>query len=74
MPTSSLEELRGRISAGAYTVDSGVVAGEILAKFALVRRVTSLMMSDGESAAAPPARRSRSAQERQSQPRRERLS
>ena len=60
MATSSLDELRGRISAGEYAIESGEIAGEILTKFALVRRVTRLLMSeDGQAEAGRqgPARR-----------------
>ena len=62
MPTSSLDELRGQISAGQYAIDSGEVAGEILTKFALVRRVTRQLMQEDDAPASrgPGGRRQRS--------------
>jgi hypothetical protein len=50
---SSMEELKGRIAAGDYAIDSGELAGEILTKFALVRRVTRRLMSEGEPHPSP---------------------
>jgi hypothetical protein len=81
MPKSSLEELRGQISAGEYAIDSGALAGDILSKFALIRRVGRLLMSeeaagDAETGAdrqAPDRRQGRSASPSPLQPR-ERLS
>jgi hypothetical protein len=52
MAPDSLTELKGRISAGEYAVDSSEVAGEIITKFALVRRVTRQLMREESQAAA----------------------
>jgi hypothetical protein len=54
-----LDELRGQISAGEYAIESREVADEILTKFALVRRVTRLLMTEDEGEAGPrsPSRR-----------------
>jgi hypothetical protein len=46
MPTTSLEELRGKISAGEYAIDSGKLAADILSKFALIRRVRRGLVDD----------------------------
>jgi hypothetical protein len=48
MAASSLDELKGRISAGRYAVSPADVADEIVSKFTLVRRVSRLMR-DGEA-------------------------
>jgi Anti-sigma-28 factor, FlgM len=53
MATSSVEELKGRISAGRYAVSSADVADEIVAKFALVRRVSRQLREDEDERAAP---------------------
>jgi hypothetical protein len=78
MPMSSLEELSGQISAGDYTIDSRELAGDIVAKFALVRRVGRLLMSEGEADAErgpqPGSRRRASEPSPPLRPRRERLS
>jgi hypothetical protein len=63
MPKSSLEELRARISAGSYTVDSGRLAGDILSKFALIRRVRREMIGEGNGVPGD-ARRGRNASDR----------
>ena len=39
MPTSSLEELKRQVATGQYAVDPNELAGAILSKFAVVRRV-----------------------------------
>ena len=54
MPKTSLEELRGRISAGEYAIDSGTLAGDILSKFALIGRVRRLLVGDDDEATAAP--------------------
>ena len=54
MTTSSLEELKGQIAAGTYTVDSRALAGEIVTKFALARRVAHMII-DGPGEARPRA-------------------
>jgi hypothetical protein len=46
MAASSLEDLKGRIAAGEYAVDAAELAGDIVGKFALVRRVSRLMHDD----------------------------
>ena len=81
MPAATLDELRGRVSAGEYAIDSGEIAGEILTKFALVRKVTRLLMSEGEEPAADesasgaqPRSRTRSQGSNPANSRRERLS
>lgn len=51
MATSSLEELRGRIAAGEYAVDSGELARDILSKFALIRRVRRRLLGDADEGA-----------------------
>ncbi len=79
MPKSSLEELRGQISAGDYVVDSGKVAGEMLSTFTLIRRVRRLLIGDSETAMsariarARGRRRARAQQPRAPRSRRERL-
>lgn len=65
---SSLHELRGMVAAGQYAIDSRELAGDMLSKFALVRRVgRDLLGEDDEGAAgdvgrAPQASRRRGAQ------------
>jgi hypothetical protein len=71
---SSLDELKGQIAAGAYTIDSRELAGEIVDKFALVRRVTRVLMSEEASTRSPSRRRDPSAPSLRPTPRRERLS
>lgn len=82
METVSVEELRKQISAGEYSIGSAELAGEIVTKFALIRRVGRLM-SEGEEGAAGEAdrgpqprrrRRARSEPSRPIEPRRERFS
>jgi hypothetical protein len=48
MPKASLDELRGRVSAGEYDVDAGALAGDMLSKFELIRRVRRMLMSGDE--------------------------
>jgi hypothetical protein len=61
MTASSLEELKGRISAGQYAVSSADLASEIIAKFALVRRVSRQLHDDErERGGGPGADRERS--------------
>jgi hypothetical protein len=65
MATSSLDELKGKVAAGEYAIDSGMLAGTILTDFALVRRVgRTLRSEDGDATAGegglapqPPSRR-----------------
>ena len=61
MPKASVEELKGRIAAGEYAIDSGKVAGKILTDFALIRRVKRLLMGEGalDEATRTPGPRSR---------------
>jgi hypothetical protein len=73
MAKSSLAELRGQIAAGEYAIDSGELAGDILSKFAVIRRVGRWLMSEDEAAAEPgraAAPRSRGTRAAPSQPRR----
>jgi len=78
MTKSSLDELRGRIAAGEYAVDSGALAGDILSKFEVIRRVGRWLMEadeadadralaaeprDRRGARRPPSRRSQSRSE-----------
>ena len=56
MPEAFLEDLKRRIAAGDYAVDSGNVAGAILSKMALVRRVGQFLASEGEEASTEAAR------------------
>jgi preprotein translocase subunit SecA len=81
MSKSSLEELKGRIAAGQYAVDSRTVADDILSKFAVIRRVARRLVSEDEEAqqaagGTAPARNrgSRAAPTRRSRTRDERLS
>lgn len=79
MTTLSVEELKTQISAGEYTIGSAELAGDIVTKFALIRRVERLM-SEGEEGGADRGpqprqrRRARSEPSRPPEPRRERLS
>jgi hypothetical protein len=57
MRKASVEELRGRISAGEYPVDSRKVAADILSKFALIGRVRRLLISEDEEGTADDAGR-----------------
>lgn len=51
MPKASLEELKGQIAAGQYAIDPGILAGDILSKVSLVRRVRRLVMGEDERGA-----------------------
>ena len=67
MPKSSLNELRGVVATGQYAIDSHELAGDMLSKFALVRRVGRDLLGEDEGAAgdvgrAPQASRRRGAQ------------
>jgi hypothetical protein len=55
MTASSLEELKDRILAGRYTVSSADLADEIVAKFALVRRVSRQLRDDERERAGRPS-------------------
>jgi hypothetical protein len=57
MPKASLEELKGRIAAGEYAIDSGKLAGAIFSKFELIRRVRRGLMGEDEEGAAGEAGR-----------------
>jgi hypothetical protein len=83
MPKSSMEELKGQIAAGQYAIDPGVLAGDILSKLALIRRVRRLLLGDDEqggmtgvdrSLQARRQRGSAPAKGRSAQPRNNRLS
>jgi len=78
MPKASIDELRGQIAAGEYAIDSDVLAGDILGKFEVIRRVGRWLMDPGEAdaeRAEPRDRRgARRAGPRRSQSRSERLS
>jgi hypothetical protein len=56
MPVSSVEELKRRIAAGDYAIDSGKVAHEIVSKIAIVRRVKRTLAKEGDAAADVAAR------------------
>jgi hypothetical protein len=79
MTTFSVEELKRQVSAGEYKIGAAEIAGEIVTKFALMRRVERLM-SEGEEGGTdrgPQPRRRRRAWSKLSHPldpRRERLS
>jgi hypothetical protein len=81
MAATSLEEIRGKISAGEYPVDSSEIAADILSKAALVRKVRRQLMREdvvrvpGEvGRATQPRRPARSEPSDRSKSRRERLS
>jgi Anti-sigma-28 factor, FlgM len=59
MQNASLEDLKRRIAAGEYAVDSGQLAGAILSKLALVRRVGRFLASEAEGAAGEARRGAR---------------
>jgi hypothetical protein len=64
MPKDSLEELKGQIAAGQYAIDPGILAGDILSKVALIKRVRRMLVREDDQAAGPeergaPARRHR---------------
>ena len=79
MPAFSPEELRGRIAAGQYAVDSSALAADMLSKFATIRRVRRTLMSEegegeaGRAAQSRTRRGSRPAPLRPRQSRSERL-
>ena len=80
MPKQSLEELKGQIAAGEYTVESVQLAGTILSTVGLIRRVKRTLVAeetaegDAGRGRQPRTRRgSRSLTTRILQPRRERL-
>ena len=52
MATSSLDELKGKVAAGEYAIDAGMLAGTILTDFALVRKVGRTLRSEDEEATA----------------------
>lgn len=52
MATSSLEELKARIAAGEYAIDSRELAGRILSTSALIKRVKRLLTPGLDAAAA----------------------
>ena len=75
MAKSSLEELKGQVAAGQYAIDPADLAGDMLSKFDLVRRVRRLIGEDededraaDEGGRAAPARRSRGARPASSLP------
>ena len=73
MPKFALEELRGKISAGEYAVDSRTLAADMISKFALIRRVRRMLTSDGApSAERAPRTRKRGAKREAPAPRRRR--
>jgi hypothetical protein len=53
MPKASMEELKGQIAAGQYAIDAGILAGDILTKVALIKRVRRMVMGEDERGAAP---------------------
>lgn len=52
MPDASLEELERRIAAGEYAIDSRKLAGDLLSKMALVRRVARFLTEEGREEGA----------------------
>ena len=54
MAKSSLDELRAKIAAGEYAIDSGALAGRILTDFAVIRRVRRIVMGAAGSATFRP--------------------
>ena len=68
MQKASLEELRGKISTGEYSVDSGTLAADILSKFSLIGRVRDLLVDDEEGAAGDAGRTAQPRGRRGSQP------
>ena len=57
MRKSSMAELRVQIAAGEYAVDSRELAGDILAKLAVIRPVSRWLMTGDEEGAADESRR-----------------
>jgi hypothetical protein len=51
MPVSSVEDLKRRIAAGEYAIDSGTLADTIVTKIGIVRRVSRFLESEDEEAA-----------------------
>jgi hypothetical protein len=74
MPEAFLEELKQRIASDDYAIDSGQVAGTILADMALIRRVRRLMSEDEETPerTAKPRRGRRHGRAPKTQPRKSR--
>ncbi|HLM31837.1 MAG TPA: flagellar biosynthesis anti-sigma factor FlgM [Solirubrobacterales bacterium] len=54
MAKSSLDELREKIAAGEYAIDSGALAGRILTDFAVIRRVRRIVIGAAGSATFRP--------------------
>lgn len=52
----TLAELKARIAKGEYTLDSGLVADEILEKLRLVRTVRTQLVAGSEAERTPRAR------------------
>jgi hypothetical protein len=48
MSATSLDELRGQISAGTYAIDSKELAADLLSKAALIRKVKSMLLNQDE--------------------------
>ena len=69
MAESSVEELKRRIAAGEYRIDSRALAETILTKIELIRRVARFLASeDGEPIGEGPGRARRSRTRRGSRP------
>ena len=69
MSKSSLNELQGVVAAGQYAIDSHELAGDMLSKFAVVRRVgRDLLGKDDDGAAGDVGRVSQASRRRGSQP------
>jgi hypothetical protein len=79
MAASSLDELKGKVAAGEYAIDAGMVAGTILSNFSLIRRVGRTLRSEdedggtGEDRPGPPNRRRERPAPHPLRPRSERL-
>jgi hypothetical protein len=51
-----ITELKDRIARGEYAVDSGIVAGELIARLRMVRRIRRTLEPKAGGGAAVPAR------------------
>jgi hypothetical protein len=48
MSATSLDEIRGQVSAGSYAIDSKAVAADLLTKAALIRKVKPMLLGEDE--------------------------
>jgi hypothetical protein len=56
MPMSSIEELKAQVAGGGYAIDPDELAGAILTKFAIARRVGRRLISEDEESGADDGR------------------